>query len=76
MKPRYVLYKGRPERVGRINGIKVVLVPVDPMPRPDGSVYCNQCRFVATGCAPIDDSREALGKDCTAASNLVYKEVS
>lgn len=76
MKPHYVLYKGRPERVGYINGIKVVLVQVEPDPQPDGSKYCNQCKFVAAGCARIDDSREVLGLDCVSAANLVYKEVS
>lgn len=75
MKPHYVLYKGRPERVGLLQGKKVILVKVEPVMHEDGSQYCHQCLFAASSCATLATSQEVLGADCTQSKDSVYKEV-
>jgi len=73
VKPHYVLYKGHPERVGLVNGKKVVLVKVEG----NGDLYnphCSQCALYKL-CGPLDLRTVGSPGSCLDLPKGVYKEV-
>lgn len=72
MKPRYVLYKSHPERVGYLLGKKVVLVQVEPLAGADP--HCCQCAFYSV-CNSVDKQNSVGPGYCISLPRGVYKEV-
>lgn len=73
MKPHYVIYQGRPERVGLVQGKKVVLVTVKPNNDPENP-HCSQCALYRS-CGPLDLGLVKEPGSCFGLRRGVYKEV-